>query len=260
MLWRWIQDDLYSFWRSNKCFMDLRTAGMEVNEARPDDKLPYKGAWLWVGPEMIHLMQLPNPDPMDGRPEHGGRDRHVCLVSWFIPIWALALFAVPDTRLNERRRQSFNCPASLVHALAMIWCQLYNACEHKTCWRLGSGSCKLRESPARIQESPLLRLKIQKDSCLDSFGSTRVLIFPKLHQTAQAQYAVPRILNEFWRDQASCVPDCRVWRVWILLLRNWIRREFLTLVASLEEQPYFSEILTRMYWKWLSNEWGQLSK
>lgn len=55
---------------------------MEINEARPDDKLPYKGAWLWVGDEMIHLMELPNPDPADGRPEHGGRDRHVCLVSW----------------------------------------------------------------------------------------------------------------------------------------------------------------------------------
>lgn len=25
----------------------------------------------------IHLMELPNPDPVDGRPEHGGRDRHV---------------------------------------------------------------------------------------------------------------------------------------------------------------------------------------
>ena len=53
---------------------------MDVNDARPDDKLPYKGAWLWVGEEMIHLMELPNPDPEQGRPEHGGRDRHVCLV------------------------------------------------------------------------------------------------------------------------------------------------------------------------------------
>lgn len=37
------------------------------------------GRWLWIGPEMIHLMELPNPDPMEGRPEHGGRDRHVCI-------------------------------------------------------------------------------------------------------------------------------------------------------------------------------------
>jgi glyoxylase I family protein len=28
---------------------------------------------------MIHLMELPNPDPMDGRPSHGGRDRHFCV-------------------------------------------------------------------------------------------------------------------------------------------------------------------------------------
>ena len=29
------------------------------------------------GAQQIHLMELPNPDPTKGRPEHGGRDRHV---------------------------------------------------------------------------------------------------------------------------------------------------------------------------------------
>ncbi|KAG2718063.1 hypothetical protein I3760_03G203400 [Carya illinoinensis] len=53
--------------------------GLEINEARPEDKLPYRGAWLWVGSEMIHLMELPNPDPLTGRPQHGGRDRHTCI-------------------------------------------------------------------------------------------------------------------------------------------------------------------------------------
>ncbi|CAI9759067.1 unnamed protein product [Fraxinus pennsylvanica] len=53
--------------------------GLQINEARPHDKLPYRGAWLWVGSEMIHLMELPNPDPLTGRPEHGGRDRHTCI-------------------------------------------------------------------------------------------------------------------------------------------------------------------------------------
>jgi glyoxylase I family protein len=53
--------------------------GLKINEARPDDKLPYRGAWLWVGSEMIHLMELPNPDPLTGRPAHGGRDRHTCV-------------------------------------------------------------------------------------------------------------------------------------------------------------------------------------
>ena len=50
-----------------------------MNPARPNDKLPYRGAWLWVGSEMIHLMELPNPDPLTGRPAHGGRDRHTCI-------------------------------------------------------------------------------------------------------------------------------------------------------------------------------------
>eukprot|EP00210_Caulerpa_lentillifera_P000792 g767.t1 len=53
--------------------------GLSVNSDRPHKKLPYKGAWLWVGVEMIHLMELPNPDPEIGRPVHGGRDRHICL-------------------------------------------------------------------------------------------------------------------------------------------------------------------------------------
>ncbi|XP_052886628.1 uncharacterized protein LOC108489610 isoform X2 [Gossypium arboreum] len=53
--------------------------GLGINEARPHDKLPYRGVWLWVGSEMIHLMKLPNPEPLIRRPEHGGRDRHACI-------------------------------------------------------------------------------------------------------------------------------------------------------------------------------------
>ncbi|KAL2629552.1 hypothetical protein R1flu_014238 [Riccia fluitans] len=53
--------------------------GLELNPDRPADKLPYRGAWFWIGDEMIHLMELPNPDPITGRPEHGGRDRHACV-------------------------------------------------------------------------------------------------------------------------------------------------------------------------------------
>lgn len=49
--------------------------GLRVNPDRPD--LGYPGAWLDVGTQQLHLMALPNPDPVQGRPEHGGRDRHV---------------------------------------------------------------------------------------------------------------------------------------------------------------------------------------
>ncbi len=52
--------------------------GLEVDDGRPD--LGYPGAWLKVGPAQIHLLELPNPDPVDKRPEHGGRDRHIALV------------------------------------------------------------------------------------------------------------------------------------------------------------------------------------
>jgi len=49
--------------------------GMATDDARPD--LGYPGAWLTAGDRQLHLLQLPNPDPVSGRPAHGGRDRHV---------------------------------------------------------------------------------------------------------------------------------------------------------------------------------------
>ncbi len=48
--------------------------GLPVDPGRPD--LGYPGAWLAVGSQQIHLLELPNPDPLHGRPAHGGRDRH----------------------------------------------------------------------------------------------------------------------------------------------------------------------------------------
>ena len=51
--------------------------GLAVNPDRPD--LGYPGAWLDVGHAQIHLLELPNPDPVTDRPAHGGRDRHLAL-------------------------------------------------------------------------------------------------------------------------------------------------------------------------------------
>lgn len=51
--------------------------GLEQELSRPD--LGYPGAWLNVGDGQIHLLELPNPDPITGRPKHGGRDRHLAL-------------------------------------------------------------------------------------------------------------------------------------------------------------------------------------
>ncbi|MFM1891474.1 MAG: hypothetical protein RLZ44_551, partial [Pseudomonadota bacterium] len=52
--------------------------GLAVDDARPE--LGYPGAWLQVGSRQLHLLELPNPDPVDGRPAHGGRDRHLALL------------------------------------------------------------------------------------------------------------------------------------------------------------------------------------
>eukprot|EP00871_Galdieria_phlegrea_P003685 jgi/Galph1/4317/GphlegSOOS_G3016.1 len=54
----------------------VRVLGMkDVSSERPN--LPYNGAFIQVGTQQIHLMQLPSVDPKEGRPTHGGRDRHV---------------------------------------------------------------------------------------------------------------------------------------------------------------------------------------
>ncbi len=52
--------------------------GMELDQSRP--QLPYAGAFLNLGDgRQIHLIELPNPDPVEGRPAHGGRDRHTAV-------------------------------------------------------------------------------------------------------------------------------------------------------------------------------------
>ncbi|VAW93349.1 Glyoxalase/bleomycin resistance protein/dioxygenase [hydrothermal vent metagenome] len=51
--------------------------GMTLNNNRPN--LAYAGLWFDVGNGQIHLLALDNPDSTTGRPEHGGRDRHVAL-------------------------------------------------------------------------------------------------------------------------------------------------------------------------------------
>ena len=51
--------------------------GLQVDHARPD--LGFPGAWLRLGEHGLHLLELPNPDPVDGRPAHGGRDRHTAV-------------------------------------------------------------------------------------------------------------------------------------------------------------------------------------
>lgn len=51
--------------------------GLTPSPARP--VMDFPGVWYDIGAAQLHLLVLPNPDPVTGRPAHGGRDRHVAL-------------------------------------------------------------------------------------------------------------------------------------------------------------------------------------
>lgn len=51
--------------------------GLAPSPERP--AMGLDGVWYEIGAQQIHLLVLPNPDPIRGRPEHGGRDRHIAL-------------------------------------------------------------------------------------------------------------------------------------------------------------------------------------
>jgi glyoxylase I family protein len=81
--------------------------GLELDPSRPD--LGYPGAWLKLGAQQIHLLELPNPDRLEGRPAHGGRDRHLALsVSDLEALQAvLEAAGVSITRSGSGRRALF---------------------------------------------------------------------------------------------------------------------------------------------------------
>lgn len=71
--------------------------------------LDYPGAWLQIGAQQIHLLELPNPDPQQGRPAHGGRDRHLALIVNDLDTIASRLdaVAIPYTRSRSGRKAIF---------------------------------------------------------------------------------------------------------------------------------------------------------
>ena len=81
--------------------------GLHTDSTRPD--LGYPGAWLQIGTQQIHLLELPNPDPVEGRPAHGGRDRHIAVLVDDLDALAHALDSagVAFTRSRSGRRALF---------------------------------------------------------------------------------------------------------------------------------------------------------
>ncbi len=81
--------------------------GMALEPARPE--LGFPGAWLRAGGRQVHLLELPSPDPREGRPAHGGRDRHVAFAVRDLALLESALqgAGVDFTRSRSGRRALF---------------------------------------------------------------------------------------------------------------------------------------------------------
>jgi glyoxylase I family protein len=81
--------------------------GLEIEPSRPD--LDFPGAWLRLGDRQVHLLEVPNPDPVDGRPPHGGRDRHTAVLVNDLDGFVRRLDAagVPFTLSRSGRRALF---------------------------------------------------------------------------------------------------------------------------------------------------------
>ncbi len=81
--------------------------GLAVDDARPD--LGFPGAWLKVGEQQIHLLELPNCNSVTGRPAHAGRDRHTALLVTGLAVLEQRLekSGVSFTRSRSGRRAVF---------------------------------------------------------------------------------------------------------------------------------------------------------
>ena len=93
--------------------------GLRASDARPE--LGFAGAWFDVGAQQIHLLVLPNPDPVQARPEHGGRDRHVALaVSSLEPVRRALETAGIEFMLSRSGRRALFCRDPDGNALELV--------------------------------------------------------------------------------------------------------------------------------------------
>jgi glyoxylase I family protein len=81
--------------------------GMQVDPARP--KLDFPGCWLEADGLQVHLLELENPDPVEHRPAHGGRDRHTAVMVDDLDAFAARLEAagIACTMSRSGRRALF---------------------------------------------------------------------------------------------------------------------------------------------------------
>lgn len=96
---------------------------LPLDATRP--ALNFDGAWLSLpGGQQIHLLCLDNPDPVTGRPEHGGRDRHTAfLVDDLAAVRARLDAHGIDYTLSKSGRAALFCRDPDGHACELIQTQ-----------------------------------------------------------------------------------------------------------------------------------------
>ena len=81
--------------------------GLPVDDSRPD--LDFPGAWLQVGAEQIHLLELPGSGRSRDPGKHGGRDHHLAMnvTSLDEVVHALETAGIAYTRSRSGRKALF---------------------------------------------------------------------------------------------------------------------------------------------------------
>lgn len=94
--------------------------GLQPDPARGARAFP--GAWLLLGNgQQIHLLELPNPDPKNGRPPHGGRDRHFAVSTPDIDAVAARLDAAGvEYTLSASGRRALFCRDPDANAIEFV--------------------------------------------------------------------------------------------------------------------------------------------
>lgn len=94
--------------------------GFKQDFTRPE--MSFAGAWLEIGPgEQIHLLEVDNPDPVSGRPDHGGRDRHTAFtIQQLTPLAAKLSEAGISYSMSQSGRKALFCRDPDGNALEFI--------------------------------------------------------------------------------------------------------------------------------------------
>lgn len=115
----------------------MQVLGMEDDTELRNPKLPFDGAFVRAGSSQIHLMELPNPDPLDGRPEHGGRYVSSSLFLFYVSLENVTPF-LPTSPFDLSRAHSAGrlCAAS---TRGPHWDRSDHAQKHCGCFATNTG-------------------------------------------------------------------------------------------------------------------------